>query len=452
MSKKTIPDAEAIAALAVSVPSPAERFRMEQSVVSKNNFDLLKNISKDRIPETLLEYICYEHQYNIFGYGVLDPEQFAKRFHFDPRFLRETHEDPYQIRVRGIRPEKENRRRRLPSGRFAGSAAGEPSEPFVEEEGKGQGISCFTRLENALYVLANFPLDVAATMVLDDTSLVRKFTSLRVLKSFSYIQDAVTGKIYYTYELEPDFRRNLSSLYLSVDINSLVKLRRSGLGALYLFLVKVRDAVFHDGKSCTEPGRPAFDYLCRLADIPEYAGNMKYRKRDLKARLQKVSDNTELRFSVDWLPDGSGEKYAPVLYFLPELGQVVGGPGSGLEKSRRENERLLVACSEFKYNLAQASGYRKSPHTPEAEDYFFEWIRRDDEEAVAQMRTALAKTFINLGYTVPEDLPKRVEHFCWHAARERREDFDKWLPEVFHGNYGFSFPKIRKIDIGDDSR
>lgn len=448
MLKHTDPDAEAIAALAVGAPATSERFRMERSVVSKDNFDLLKNISKDRIPETLLEYICYEHQYNVFGYGVLDPEQFARRFHFDTRYLREVHEDPYQIRVRGVCPEKENRRRRLPAKNSPKTAAGALS-PFVEEEGKGQGMSCFTRLENALYVLANFPLDVTTTEVLDDRSLVRKYMSLRVLKSFSYIQDAVTGKVCYTYELEPDFRRNLSSLYLSVDINSLVRLRRSGLGALYLFLVKVRDAVFHEGKSCTEPGKPAFDYLCRLADLPDYAGNMKYRKRDLKARLKKIADNTELRFTVDWLPDDSGEKYAPILYFLPELGQTVGGPDSGLEKSRRDNERMLVACSEFKHNLAQACGYKKSPHTPEAEDFFFEWIKRDDEEAIGLMRTALAKTFINLSYLVPEDLPKRIEHFCWHAARERREDFDKWLPEIFNGNYGFSFPRARKIDIGD---
>lgn len=441
MSKTTKSNVEAIASLAVSVPAPSDRFRMEQSVVSKDNFDLLKNISKDRIPETLLEYICYEHQYNVFGYGVLDPEQFARRFHFAPSFLRETHEDPYQIRVRGVRMEKVDRRKRLPVTK----AASADLTPFVEEEGKGQGMLCFTRLENALYVLANFPLDITATMVLDDRSLVRRYTSLRVLKSFSYIQDAVTGKVYYTYELEPDFRRNLSSLYLSVDINSLVRLRRSGLGALYLFLVKVRDAIFHEGKSCTEPGRPAFDYLCRLADIPDYAGNMKYRKRDLKARLRKIADNTELRFTVDWLPDGSGEKYAPVLYFLPELGQTVGGPDSGLEKSRRENERLLVACSEFKYNLAQACGYKKSPHTPEAEDFFFEWIKREDDEAVALMRTALAKTFINLGYTVPDDLPKRIEHFCWHSSCENRTEFDKWLPEVFTGNH-FSFPRGRRID------
>ena len=82
MSRITKSSVEAIAALAVSVPATSERFRMERSVVSKNNFDLLKNISKDRIPETLLEYICYEHQYNVFGYGVLDPEQFNYELRF----------------------------------------------------------------------------------------------------------------------------------------------------------------------------------------------------------------------------------------------------------------------------------------------------------------------------------------------------------------------------------
>lgn len=437
MSKATDRSADARTSAVVG----ADRFRMEQSVVSKNNFDLLKNISKDRIPETLLEYICYEHQYNVFGFGVLDPDQFAKRFHFDSQFLRERHEDPYQIRVRGVKMEKVNRRLK----RFSAEDVPNTKErsPLDEEKGKGGDIACFSRLENALYVLANFPLDVTATFVLENRALVRKYTSMRVLKSFSFVQDAVTGKILYTYELEPDFRRNLSSLYLSVDINSLVRLRKSGLGALYLFLVKVRDAVYHDGKSCTEAGRPSFAYLCNLADIPEYAGNIKYRKRDLKARLAKIAGSTDLQFTVDWVNDGSGEKYAPVLYFTPELGQTVGGAS---DRGRRDAEKVLVACSEFKYNLARACDYGRAFHTSEAEDYFFEWIRHNDSDTVEQMRTALTKTFINLGYSVPTDVPGRIELFCWFAARERREDFDKWLPEVFTGNHGFSFPKVRKID------
>lgn len=436
------PSVEATPRADIRELSPTDRFRMEQSVVSKTNFDLLKNISKDRIPETLLEYICYEHQYNVFGFGVLDPEAFARRFHFSASFLREQHEDPYQIRVRGIQMDKTDRRRRLP---IAAASA-----PFSEETGKGKDISCFTRLENALYVLANYPLEVTTTLVIDNKALIRKYTSLRILKSFSYVQDTTSGKILYTYELEPDFRRNLSSLYLSVDINSLVRLRKSGLGGLYLFLVKVRDAIFHDGRSCTEPGRPTFDHLCGLADIPDYNGNKKYRKRDLRARLKKVAANTDLNFTVDWLPDGSGERYVPVLYFTPELGQIVGGSSAALEKKRRENEKILVACSEFKYNLAQACAYGRALHSAEAEDYFFEWIRHDDEETVGQMRTSLAKTFINLGYAVPTDIGKRIELFCWYVTRERREDFDKWLPEIFSGNHGFTFPKARKIGSGND--
>jgi len=420
---------------------------MEQSVVSKTNFDLLKNISKDRIAETLLEYICYEHQYNVFGFGVLDPEQFAKRFHFSSTFLRERHQDPYQIRVRGIQTEKTDRRKRLSrEGDVEAPDEADGVSPFAEERGKGKDVSCFSRLENALYILANFPLDVTTTSVVENRTLIRRYESLRVLKSFSYVQDTVTGKILYTYELEPDFRRNLSSLYLSVDINSLIRLRKSGLGALYLFLVKVRDATFHEGKSCTDPGRPDFDYLCELADIPGYNGTMKYRKRDLKNYLKKISDNTDLKFNVDWQADGSGEKYTPVLYFLPELGQVVGGPNSVLQKRKRENERILVACSEFKYNLAQACAYGRALHSSAAEDFFFEWIRRDDDNAVGQMRTALAKTFINLGYAVPVDLASRIELFCWYASREKREDFDKWLPDIFSGNHGFVFPKVRKIE------
>lgn len=423
-----------------------ERFRMEQSVVSKENFDLLKNISKDRIPETLLEYICYEHQYNVFGYGILDPEEFAKRFHFSASFLREQHEEPYQIRVRGISPEKTDKRKRKQNSSTEHQKQNAIPALFDEEAGKGKGLTCFTRLENALYVLANFPLEVTTTAVLEDNSLIRKYSSMRVLKSFTYRQDAITGKILYTYELEPDFRRNLSTLYLYVDINSLVRLRRSGLGALYLFLVKVKDATFYNGKTCTDPGRPSFDYLCKLADINEYNGNKKYRKRDLKTSLKKIAEKTDLRFTIDWTPDESGEKYTPIFYFIPELGQIIGEPNSSREKSRREMERILVACMEFKYNLAQACNCKEELYTEAAEEFFYDWIRKTDKKTIDQMRTALAKTFINLGYVVPENLSKRIELFCWFASREKKEDIDKWLPEVFQGNHGFSFPQQRKIN------
>ena len=77
-------------------------FRMEKSVMTKSNFDGLSEVSGDNIPEALLEYICYEHQYNIFGYGILDPVEFAGRFHFSLSKILASHPEPYQLQLRKL--------------------------------------------------------------------------------------------------------------------------------------------------------------------------------------------------------------------------------------------------------------------------------------------------------------------------------------------------------------
>lgn len=408
-----------------------ELFRMEKSVMTKGNFDELGLVSGDRIPEALLEFICYEHQYNIFGYGVLDPVEFARMFHFSHRFLIGKHDSPYQLQLRKI-VGKAN----LISDRRARRAVG----GVCPEE-----FLCESRIENALFILANYALSVTSTAVLEDNSLIRQCGFLRVLEEFTMVQDGRTGKVTYLYKLDDKFRRNLSSLYLTTRRDSLVALRKSGLGALYVFLLKLREALLSEGRCSTTPDRtPAFEYLCGLAGI--HGSEPKYRKRDLNRTMRKLNEETELEFTVSWVCGAGRERYTPLFTFRAPDDMSLLQPDSRYMKVCRTRERIDIAVVEFKHNLVSVCPFKGNRYSSDAEDFFYEWIRSEREEDRRLFAFALENTFVNIGSGIPGDVPARVSLFCHHARMKGKEGFDIWIRDIFTGYQGFTVPPFRCID------
>jgi len=411
--------------------SGGELFRMEKSVLTKANFTDLAAVSGDSIPEALLEYICYEHQYNIFGYGILDPLEFAKKFKFSTKYLFGKHSEPYQKTLRKIVCDGSSQNRRLRT--FAG-------------EEVHSDLICDNRIENAFFILANFPLNVTSTAVLEDKMLVRQYGSLRVLEQFAIIQDGRTGKVTYAYKLDDKFRRNLTSMYLTTRLESLASLRKSGLGILYLFLLKLRDALFSEGKTKTDTfNTPEFEYLCNLADIPDYP-EAKYRKRDLNKALKRITAETELVFDVEWVRGCGKERYVPLFAFTPGNQCFVGTPDQRFVKICREMERIDIAVHEFIHNLVEVCPYKGHRASVEAEKFFYEWIRSDSPDSELLMKYALEKTFVNLGCGIPRDIPDRIKLFRFYAERKSPSEFKTWLRDLFAGSHGFSVPVFRCID------
>ena len=319
-------------------------FRMEKSVITKENTDQLFTISGDHIAEAILYHICYEHQYNLFGFGVLDPEAFGEKFGFSMKYLREIHDNPYQNTILKATRKKTDRRYR-----------NQDIEPEKE--------TYCTRIQNALFVLMNLPLVVNRTILNDDKRLVREIKPVRILNSLVVIQDKRTGKVSYVYELDNGFLRNLSNLYQTASAKSLAQLRRSGNNLLYLHLLRLRDALFSQGKTSTDTeNTPTFAYLCELSGVNTNQ-EPKYQKRDLNAALKLVRKETELDFEVEWTKDQNGQKYCPILHFIPCLGEII-GPDSWVNGMRRKEERVDVAAVEFKHKLyasQEAPGARTGP-------------------------------------------------------------------------------------------
>lgn len=386
-------------------------FRMDRSVITKENLDALYQVTGNHIAESIVYDICYEHQYNEFGFGIIDPEDFGKKYGFRPDFLQKQNEKPYQQKVLNFRNnEKTNRRRRTT----------DTNKPVYTNN-----------IENALFTLSYMPLYVMNTMVENSTKrLVRKIQPLRILKNFFIEQDRITGKTIYGYQLEEDFRRNLSTYYLTTSTQSLINLRKSGLGPLYHHLLRLREALFAKGLTSTTPDdTPNFAYLCSLAKV---GGNLepKFLKSKLNAKLQKIFKETELDFEVEWISNGEKEKYTPLFHFNPAVGEVIGKDGYAVQAIKRE-EKLDVAVTELKIGLALACPYRSYEQMKNADKYFFEWLADDNDNLRKTLTAAIINTFINIAATtIPNDIEKRVDFLISCAKYKDKKDYDRWIQKT----------------------
>lgn len=399
--------------------STEDIFRVEQSVMTKINLDRLYTVTGDRVAESILAFICYQHQFSLFGYGILNPEEFAKLFGYSGRYLREEVEHPFQEQMLSV-PQV---------GTKVDMRTGQVTRIDSSE------LVCKKRIENALFTLANYVLSLTITNVETDRILYRSYSAMRLFDSFAVITDRVTGKILYQYHLDERFRRSLATLYLKASLPSIVALRPCGLGAMYFFLVRTRDAVFAKGTTSTLPERtPSFDELCKLADIPSTM-ETKYRKRKLKAAFDLVRERTELDYTVEWVKNGGKEKYTPIFHFIPAVGQIIFEPSSVAADFYRKEEKLLVAVNEFKHNLYEACPKTGDVYSREhVEKIFYEWLKSDSPEFDDCLSGVFSKSALDAGCFIPRDIDERVKLFKQLVAQKGAEYLDEWVIDLFSGS------------------
>lgn len=392
--------------------SQNELFRMERSVLSPENFRQLSSLSGDGIPEALLEFICYEHQYNIFGYGLLDPVDFERRFRFSHNYLTSRHSNPYQLQIcKDI---------------DAGSVVRDRRTRYGKEDSPNEDELWLNRLENGFFLLGNVSLNLKTTAVLPGNRLKRQHMFIRILDSFSVIQDIRTGKVRYAYKLNDDFRRNLASLYLTISCDSIVALRKSGLQALYFYLVQLRDALYNDGRTSTDASNtPKFEALCRCCNISEEL-EPKYRKRNLNAAFAKVCKSTELDFRVEWVKGDQSERYTPIFHFAAnkEFEELKGHYSRSVF---RYTQRRMVAANELLHNLIEACPFIGDRYADDAEQFFYKWLQSEDPRHIRLMSYALERTFVNLGCGIPADIDRRIQNLQFHVQRRGVKGIDDGL-------------------------
>ena len=389
----------------------------------------MRKISGDSVAESIVADICYNHQFDIFGFSLLDPEAFGKRMKFSINYLRQKHPSPFQRQIEGSNLVASLRKR--PQG-------------FLD----GNVLLCDDRIRNALYVLTHYPFTMYSITEAEG-KLIKTYESFTILDKFYIIQNEKTGKLRYGYHVNDSFLLALNRYYLYVDLTSLRKLRASGLGGLYFYLINVAQAVFSKGAiSTNSENTPSFSKLCKLAEINGM--NPKDNKRHLKDALKKINNETDLNFSVKWIRDKGAWAYVPIFTFVPRSTDLVACNHRSIVY-KEDNEMLKTLTLELKHNLYSACPKGKNPFDYDAETTFNLWISGLNEENDAEnIRRILANSFYRCGCEIPKDLDKRVKNFIFNSANKKACEFDQWLPKVIvDPGEGFTY-KI--IDIGNKSR
>lgn len=395
-------------------------FPMERTILSEEVEKKIVEINGDNIALDLIEHICYERRYNLFGYGIIDPVKFAKDCKLSLNRINEDHKDPYQLKIGEILSRNSISKRK--------------NRKYQQD-----AILYKSVLQNAIYFWGNFPANVTITQVQKNNVLLKKVKPTRIFCEYGMIQDLRTGKIRYYYKLNEDYERNLANMYVNLNFKALIDLRKSNLKRLYLFLIDLRNALMKKRRCyTTADDTPQFRHLCKLAHINLSAP--KYNKKKLNESFQKIRLKSGLEFSVEWVKgEGQSERYTPLFHFETE--------GNLFEadevRTRSIEERINVAVNEFIIQLAKICPFEGNKFDPESEDFFYEWIRTNDEEQLRNIDFALRQTFVNVCGYIPENVSQRRERFSILARSSNRGNMHIWLRGIFHDGLYFHLPYLR---------
>lgn len=415
------------------------RCRIHREILTGNFLGILRNISGDRVAESLLAYICWQYQFDVFQYGFLDPEKFANQMGYSLNYLRETLEEQLTFQA------KDTPKERMPH----------PVSLRVrsKDEIRGDDYRCIKRIDNAFYLLSHRLVSIEGLRTVNTQygkHLERHNTTYVILEYFAIVQNEISGKISYKYRLSEPFRLALNNYYLTFTLDSLVKLRRRGLSALYGHLVTVSRAVFAQGRTKTLlDSTPSFELLCNLGNI-EYASPAE-RKKNLSKDLLAVDKLSNLHFDFEWVRGpNQKERYTIIFTFKPEVGDMPStrfGQNSTIEA---RNNRVSIAVLEFTHNLIKACPIDYQSISRTTKEQFFEWLsdlnKKTDFE---EIHCLLANSFVNAGLQIPKNIRERVEVFFRSANVLGENKFEEWMRQIFFDmsvGYKIDTASIQKVE------
>lgn len=378
----------------------------------------------DTLIRNIIYHVAESYEHSLFGYGVIDQTDFAKRWNYQTSNLRRRHPAPWQLNDMS-REEVDlymKRCRENPSERKGGDS-------WVWD----------TRFENALYILANKPMSFNSYRTYEADGTGEKID--RVMKEnvtftlFTRIQavQRPRGKVVYTYILNPDFEQNLTSYYVRGARQSLIGLRGKELDQVYLYLVNLRANLAVRGLHETTPGEmPTFEYLCDLARVPLLTKDgapyeQRRRKERLAAALDEIAATTEISFSVRWEREaGCAYPYVPVIDFGAES-----VPSAGMTQHIQKDENAKIYRQVIGIQLRDMYSRLHSTGTYSAIDLddFNAWIFDVDRDR-AEKETALKLAFIRIFGRIPFDESRRKAEFFSKvqvAAASPNPSFERFI-------------------------
>jgi hypothetical protein len=365
---------------------------MEQPLIriDKNiahNIDLFISIdtvsNEDKaLVKSLVYYFCFSRQTDLFGFGTLDPKQFATALNYKEGYLRKKHPNPLQLQK--LTTEEKNL--------------------LYEQEKRNPSAKIFdSYLENALYILHTTALRFSRTakevVFENDTTRYTNISEAYILLP-RLITTTVKGKgspkVFFTYDVNKNFITNLSLYFLKFNKESLITLRRAGLDDLYLYLKNFKETLQEKLKVSTDINRSLnFNHLCKIARIPmrKKDGSDFKNPRDLKQKLldalNMINTQTDLHFKVEWIKSTPNAKwkYLPVFFFEKEqAGKSI------VNTIQRHEDRTIIFGENLKYELLN---YFKQHNDERTEQAMLAWLKSGQNIAEKELafRIAQYKTF-----------------------------------------------------------
>ncbi|MDR1628466.1 MAG: hypothetical protein LBR79_06835 [Oscillospiraceae bacterium] len=395
--------------------------RLDKNIA--HNIDYFGGLMEEaeHVTVQLVYYFCETYQYNIFGFGILDPDEFAAKYQLDRFNLKRKAKDPVQLHGKTEMEIK----------------------AMYDRQAKDPGFRIFDSvLENALYILLsrNIVLMRGGRKVVQRKSNERsneeeviydKLTSVQVLKELEVVFTKSRGgkKVLYRYVLNPDIVGNLTEYFLVSAKENLVDLRSNKSERLYLFLLDLRDLMYVNGHtSTTIENTPSFAELCHIAGVEityrsgtnaGCAKDAKYVKRDLKQKLDYlITYNRDKNFSFTYRfvhSPGHRWAYTCLFNFAPRHGSVVE------DKEWRNMERRNIFVNNFLYGLLDCFKRLNSRvyfddfnMLETAEKMFLKWVTSDThiEEKISVYIDAQVKTYHRLSYGVKVLANQFVSRLC----------------------------------------
>ncbi|MDR2406583.1 MAG: hypothetical protein LBE13_00495 [Bacteroidales bacterium] len=371
-----------------------------------HNIDLFISIggisNEDKaLIKSLIYYFCFSRQTDLFGFGTLDPKQFAAALNYKEGYLRKKHPNPLQLQKLTV----------------------EEKKFLYEQEKRNPAAKIFdSYLENALYILHTTALRFTRTakeVVFENgttkyTNISEAYILLPKLITTT-IKGKGSPKIFFIYDVNKNFITNLSLYFLKFSKEALISLRRAGLDDLYLYLKNFRETLQDKLKTSTEINRSLnFNHLCKIARIPlqRKDGSEFKNQRDVKQKLidvfNSINKQTDLKFKVEWIKSTPNTrwKYLPVFFFEDEQNEKI---GSIYNNIKRRQERMTIFQENLQYELLECFKQYNNERTEQA---LLQWLKTDSNIAEKELafRTAQYKTFGK----VHQDIDKMTK--AWRSS------------------------------------
>lgn len=278
---------------------------------AKNNLRIDKNIAYNIIEVNKIEdvqtqiiirglliYFSLSYQADLFGYGVLDPHDFAEKMNLNIKNLLRKHPNPKFIEDSNLSEKK-----------------------LYEREKNNDKYNNETRvwdsyLENALYIMFSTPIFEKYKGSTEDQDFIGLKNHLLIKEIQLFPKKNSVGrrtKLYYKYKLDDYFERNLRRFFLQINFATFQIAQSKGVDSLYLTVMNIYNSYKTKGLNI---------YHFKFNDLLSYFNI----NEDLEPRRKKEKLNVQLKkldkiikpnipgFKFDWIAgDGQRFKYVPVI-------------------------------------------------------------------------------------------------------------------------------------------